>query len=867
MKNARVPEFKIAAAFRAAALAVLTATLATPSFAASSYYWAGTGSGATAGAPAGGNWDNSTTDWSTTAAGTPTTAWGAAGSTAVFGGKDGTYAVNVNATVNKPQILQFTNSGYTLANAATLETITFNGSGSGAAPNLQVASGKTAAIGANVTVAATTTCIWGNNTTTAGGELDILNGGTFSLPGASTIGMVGVGTLTSVKTGGQLTIGSGTGSTFFLGDDAPDNCTLSVDGGNVSFSSSGPLQIGGKNSGAVVGTLTVNGGSFSMAATNTSYPMTIGCFAGNFGTNNLNGGVLSVNQITNGAGSGYINFNGGVLKAVNNAYAAGFLNGLTAAYVRNGGAVVDNNGYAITIGQALLHSAFAGDNATDGGLIATNSGAAGSLSLTNANTYNGATIVKTGATLATTTASTGAGSYSVSNSATLQVQVTASGRGLAMSGLTLGTSGSDALTNGFSLGANASVTTPAVAVSGALNLNGTVTVNVTGSGLSGPNTYLLLSYGSSSGSGNFVVGSVPSVAGFNAIVTNNAAAGELELVYVAAPQPVKWAVGAGNWDTTSLNWQLLAGSGPTNYSEGGLAAFDDSASGGSPITVTLAASHAPSLITNNSSVLNYIVAGSSYNLTGAPLIKDGSGTLTLDNGSGNSFASISINSGALQVGNGDANGSLGGSAVANNGTLAFGRTDSGLVVANVISGSGGVLQSGSGAVTLSGANTYSGQTTIASGQLVVGNALALQNSPVANFAANGLGFASGITAVTIPGLSGTGSITLSNAAGAAVALTVSSTNLSTTFGGGLIGGTLVKQGTNTVLTLTNNSALVNLTVGSAAVGGTLLVTNGTLSVGDGTPGSSLQIAAGSGTASFFSGTLDVSAAAGFTANV
>jgi autotransporter-associated beta strand protein len=560
-----------------------------------------------------------------------------------------------------------------------------------------------------------------------------------------------------------------------------------------------------------------------------------------------------------------MNFNGGVLKTINNAFASTFLNGLTAAYVRNGGAVIDNNGFAITVGQALLHSAILGDNVTDGGLIATNSGSGGSLTVSGANTYNGPTIVKSGANLATTTASTGAGSYSVSDSAILNVQVVASGGQLAMSSLTEGTSGN--LTNIFTLGANASTTTPAVAVGGAINVNGTILVNVTGSGLTGPNTYLLLSYGSSSGSGSFVAGTVPTVAGCISMVTNDTSAQQLKLVYTIAPQSVKWAVGNGNWDTTTLNWQLLAGGGAANYVENALAAFDDSASGSSPITVTLTASHTPSVVTNNSSAINYLIAGSSYNLTGAPLIKDGSSTLTLDNGSGNSFTSIAIDSGTLQVGNGDANGSLGSGAVTNNATLAFNRTDTGLTLANVISGSGGVSQNGSGAVTLSGANTYSGPTTINSGQLVIGNAAALQSSPVNNNVANGLGFASSITAGAIAGLTGTGNITLTNAANAAVTLTVSSTNVSTTFGGNLLGGTLVKQGTNTTLTLTNNSTLSSLTVGSAMVGGTLLVTNGTLSVGDGTTSSSLQIAAGAGTTSLFSGTLDVSAAAGFTANV
>ena len=109
------------------------------------------------------------------------------------------------------------------------------------------------------------------------------------------------------------------------------------------------------------------------------------------------------------------------------------------------------------------------------------------------------------------------------------------------------------MTNNFTLGANASTTIPAVTVNGALNLNGTVNVTVTGSGLTGPNTYLLMSYGSISGSGSFVAGALPAVAGYLSSLTNDTTAKQLKLIYTQAPQPVKWAVGDGNWDTITLN--------------------------------------------------------------------------------------------------------------------------------------------------------------------------------------------------------------------------------------------------------------------------------------------------------------------------
>jgi len=679
---------------------------------AASFFW--TGAGSAASAPAGGNWDNTTTDWSTTPAGATGAAWGPAGSIAYFGGIDGAYNVSVNATVNKPLDLIFNNSGYTLLNATTPQTITWNGTGSGAAPNIVVAAGKVATIGTNITVSGTT-FLWGFTNSAAGGELDIQNGGTLTASGG-TAGMVGAGTLTSVKPGGRIIHNASAAGNFILGSKVSDNCTLSVDGGTVSIqaNNSGVIVGGSGTAAALGGTLTINSGSFTMAAGNTAAVMTLGILSGNLGTNNLNGGVLGVNEIIQGAGNGYINFNGGILKPVNGAFASTFLNGLTAAYVRNGGAVIDHTNFSITIGQALLHSAIAGDNATDGGVTVTNSGIVGSLNLTNANTYNGPTVVKTGAYLVTTTRSTGGGSYSVNDAATLEVQVPIAGGQLAMSGLTEGNSGN--VTNVFTLGVNASTIIPPVAASGVLTLNGTVTVNVSGSSFTGPNVYPLISYGSFSGSGKFVAGTLPVVPGYVVTLTNDTSAKIIELVVATPPPSVSWAVGNGSWDTTTFNWIPLAGGSVTNYFEGAFAAFDDSASGLSPIIVTLAGNRTPVVVTNNSTK-DYVLGGS-FNITAPQLVKSGSGTLTLDNSSGNAFGNILINGGVLQIGNADTGGSLGTGVITNNGTLKFNRADS-LTSANGIYGTGGIIQAGIGVVTLNGAATYTGNTVVNAGRLAV----------------------------------------------------------------------------------------------------------------------------------------------------
>ena len=108
--------------------------------------------------------------------------------------------------------------------------------------------------------------------------------------------------------------------------------------------------------------------------------------------------------------------------------------------------------------------------------------------------------------------------------------------------------------------------------------------------------------------------------------------------------------------------------------------------------------------------------------TGA-LVQMGSGTLTLtaDNSYG---GGTTINTGAtLQLGNGGTTGSIIGN-VTDNGSLIFNRSDN-VTFNGIISGSGNLVQNGSGTTILGGANTYSGGTIINNGTLLVNNSQAL----------------------------------------------------------------------------------------------------------------------------------------------
>lgn len=99
--------------------------------------------------------------------------------------------------------------------------------------------------------------------------------------------------------------------------------------------------------------------------------------------------------------------------------------------------------------------------------------------------------------------------------------------------------------------------------------------------------------------------------------------------------------------------------------------------------------------------------------------QSGSGTVIL-NGANVYKGTTTINSGTLQIGDGSTSGSLGQGAVLDNSHLVFKRSDA-IAVGNIISGTGDVAQDGSGTLTLTGANTYSGATNINAGTLQVGN--------------------------------------------------------------------------------------------------------------------------------------------------
>ena len=102
------------------------------------------------------------------------------------------------------------------------------------------------------------------------------------------------------------------------------------------------------------------------------------------------------------------------------------------------------------------------------------------------------------------------------------------------------------------------------------------------------------------------------------------------------------------------------------------------------------------------------------------LTQTGTGILTLT--AGNTYTGpTTISSGTLQVGGGGGGASIGGiSNVLDNASLVFNHNDS-QTIAGAIGGSGNLTQTGTGILTLTANNTYTGPTTVSAGTLQVGN--------------------------------------------------------------------------------------------------------------------------------------------------
>lgn len=270
-----------------------------------------------------------------------------------------------------------------------------------------------------------------------------------------------------------------------------------------------------------------------------------------------------------------------------------------------------------------------------------------------------------------------------------------------------------------------------------------------------PVTITLMKYPSSIGGAgyNFSLSPLPSPA--SGFLSNDTVNSSIDLVLTAGPLTFTWTGSVnGDWDTTTANW--TTGGGPLAYVNGDFVQFLDGATTG---TVNLTAALTPGGVTISNNTLSYTFTGSGNLTGGTGLLKQGSGSLVLDNSGINNFTGgVTIGGGALVIGNNDTSGNIPSGNITDNGLLAFARTDNN-TVNNAISGTGAFAQAGSGStLQLSGGNTFTGEVVVTNGStLQLGSSTALGNGGGAAIIENGSTLdANGFTATKTLMVSGTG---------------------------------------------------------------------------------------------------------------
>jgi len=387
-------------------------------------------------------------------------------------------------------------------------------------------------------------------------------------------------------------------------------------------------------------------------------------------------------------GNAEAHFLGGTIRALANE--AAFISGLTNAYMENGGLTIDTTNFSVTVPQALLASGSGGLTKIGGG----------SLTMTGASSYTGATVVS-GGKLVLGTAFASPSAITVNANSTLAFQQS-SNVTVAVASVTAGSGANSAIE------AQLAVTNAPAGFITNLVLNGSVLLNVTGS--FGTGQFPLIGYGTISGPGSLMLGSVP-LGTVGSIVTN-VPNKTIDLIVSSIAKTIWKGNVSANWDTVTTNWTV---SGlPVAYAQNANVLFDDSATN---FSVNLTASLTPSSVIVSNMAQPYAFSGSGSLGGTMSLVKDGTNTATIG-GTGNSFVgTVTVKAGKLIAGTGSALASTSGSTTVLPGaTLDIYGMGLGLepisVSGNGVGGAGAIINGGADQNDALRSLTMTGNTTI-----------------------------------------------------------------------------------------------------------------------------------------------------------
>jgi len=419
--------------------ALVAAAFLAPSLKADTYRWDADGNPLEgtppATTPGSGTWSTSAALWNPFLSQLTDVVWdNAGGHVAQFGAAaaaDGTYAITVDSTVTNVARLDFQTSGFTLSSTAPTTVALAGGSGA-----ITLSGGNTATIGSNLTFSTTNSTSTILNSSSAGsgtGTLVIGNGGRIS--SNTTIGLSQGAAASQVRvqvnTGGSLVA-----DRMLLNSIGADASHLVVDGGTVTLANTtnagGAIFLGSFSTANVTNRSRITLTSGAITATSASgsngtlqFGVSGGVQTGSSsqGVFDLDGGILTVAQVreSNPANTdSTFNFNGGVLRVRSGTTAnTTFMTGIDVANVQAGGAKIDTNGVATTLGQALLAASVNGGLEKQG---------AGNLTLGGVSTYTGATTVTTGTLILDATGTVNNSSKVIVNSgASFNIAAKASG--------------------------------------------------------------------------------------------------------------------------------------------------------------------------------------------------------------------------------------------------------------------------------------------------------------------------------------------------------------------------------------------------------------------------------------------------------